>query len=96
MPTSRDMAIFVLTTTTQPITLPPCACARGKYYGIQWNPSKADTIGTKNFVCCSEVSLAQGVVVDLAPPTIAASYDKALLWMTKKTVLMRDLSIDSS
>ena len=36
MPTSRDMAIFVLTTTTQPITLPLaaharpcCACARG-------------------------------------------------------------------
>ena len=27
------MAIFVLTTTTtQPITLPPCACARGKNY----------------------------------------------------------------
>ena len=57
------------------------------YYGIlysciqlhiQWNPSKADTIGTKNFVRCSEVSLAQGLVVDHAPPTIAASYDKAL------------------
>ena len=37
MPISRDMAIFVLTTTTttttmmtRPITLPPCACARGK------------------------------------------------------------------
>ena len=37
-----------------------------------------DTIGTKNFVCRSEVSLAQGLVVDHAPPTIAASYDKAL------------------
>ena len=30
MPTSRDMAIFVLTTITQPITL-PLAHARGKY-----------------------------------------------------------------
>ena len=90
------MAIFVLTTTTQPITLSPCACARGKYYGIQWNPSKADIIGTKNFVRCSELSLAQGLVVDHAPPIIAASYDKALLWMTKKTVLIGDLSTDSS
>ena len=49
-------------------------------------PSKADTIGTKNFVHCSEVSLAQGLVVDHAPPTIAASYDQALLWKAKKTV----------
>ena len=62
---------------------------------IQWNPSKADTIGTKNFVRCSEVSFAQGLVVDHAPPTIAASYDKALLRTTMKTVLMRDLSTDS-
>ena len=31
VPRPRDMAIFVLTTTTttRPITLPPCACARG-------------------------------------------------------------------
>ena len=29
---------------------------------IQWNSSKTDTIGTNNFVCCSEVSLAQGLV----------------------------------
>ena len=34
---------------------------------IQWNPSKADTTGTKYFVRCSEVSLAQGLVVDHAP-----------------------------
>ena len=40
-------------------------------------PSNADTIGTNNFICCSEVSLAQGLVVDHAPPTIVASYDKA-------------------
>ena len=63
---------------------------------LQWNPSKADTIGTKDFVCCSEVSSAQGLVVDHAHPTIVASYDKALLWMGKKTELMRDLSTDSS
>ena len=66
------------------------------YMYIQWNPSKADTIGTKKFVRYSEVSLAQGLVVEHAPPTIAASYDKALLWTTKKIVLMRDLSTDSS
>ena len=30
MPRSRDTAIFMLTTTTtRPITLPPCACTRG-------------------------------------------------------------------
>ena len=64
---------------------------------IQWNPSKADTIGTKNFVHCNEVSLAQAQVrVDHAPPIIAARYDKALLWTTKKTVLTKDLSTDSS
>ena len=34
-----------------------------------------DTIRTNDFVHCSEVS--QGLVVDHAPPTIAASYDKA-------------------
>ena len=63
---------------------------------IQWNPSKADTIGTKNFVRRSEVSFVQGLVVDHVPPTIAASYDKALLWTMEKTILMRDLSTDSS
>ena len=62
---------------------------------LQWNPSKADTIGTKIFVRYSKVFLAQGLVVDHAPPTIAASYDEALLWTTKKTILMRDLSTDS-
>ena len=45
---------------------------------VQWNPSKADTIGTKIFVCYSEVSLDQ---VDHAHPTITASYDKALATM---------------
>ena len=62
---------------------------------IQWNPSKADTIGTKDFIHCSEVSLAQGLVIDHAPLTVVASYDKALPWMTKVTVLMRDLPTDS-
>ena len=38
-----------------------------------------DTIGTNNFVHCSEVSLAQGLVVNHAPPTIMAKYDKVLL-----------------
>ena len=63
---------------------------------IQWNSSKADTIGTNNFDRCSKVSLAQGLVVDHAPPSIAASYDKAQLWTMKKTVLMRRLSTNSS
>ena len=40
-------------------------------------PSKTDTIGTNNFVRCSEVSLAQGLVVDHAHPTIVASYRMA-------------------
>ena len=62
---------------------------------VQWNLSKVDTIGTQDFIHCSEVSLAQELVVDHAAPTIAVSYDQALLWMTKKTVLMRDLSTDS-
>ena len=62
---------------------------------VQWNPSKTDTIGTNDFVHCSEVSLAKGLVIDHAPPTIAANYDKARLWTTKKTVLMRVLLTDS-
>ena len=35
---------------------------------------EANTIGTKNFVRFSKVSLAQGLVIDHAPSTIAASY----------------------
>ena len=53
---------------------------------IQWNPSKADTIGTKNL---SAVARCPYLVIDHAPPTIVASYDKALLWTTMKTVLMQ-------
>ena len=54
--------------------------------------AKVDTIGTKDFVCCSEVSLAQGLVVDHTPPTIAASNDKALLWMTKDCIDERSVN----
>ena len=61
---------------------------------IQWNPSKMDTIGTIDFVRCSEVSLAKGLVVAHAPSIIAASYDKARLWTTKE--LIRGRSIKSS
>ena len=61
---------------------------------LQWNPSKVDTIGTKIFARYSEMSLAQWLVVHHAPPRIVASYNKALLWTTKMTVLMRDLSTD--
>ena len=46
VPKSRDMAIFVFTTTTttttRPITLPPCACARGNYTTSQ---SRVSTYG---------------------------------------------------
>ena len=42
-------------------------------------PSKTDTIGTKEFVLYSKVSLAQGLVVDHTPPTIVANHDKARL-----------------
>ena len=59
---------------------------------VEKNPSKADTIGTKNFVRCSKVSLAQGLVVDRAPPTIAASYDEALLWMMKDRIDERSVN----
>ena len=31
-----------------------------KSLAIQWNPSKADTIGTKDFVLYREVSLTRG------------------------------------
>ena len=46
---------------------------------IQWNPSITDTTGTKHFVLYSEVSFAQGVIVDHAPLTIVASYAGARL-----------------
>ena len=42
---------------------------------LQWNPSITDTTETKDFVLYSEVSFAQGVIIDHAPLTIMASYD---------------------
>ena len=66
------------------------------YYIYSGTPLERTPLGPNfNFVHCSEVSLVQGLVVDRAPPTITASYDEALLRMTKKTVLMRNLSTDS-
>ena len=59
----------------------------------QWNPSKTDTAGTKDYVPYSEVSLAQGLVGDHAPITIMTCYDGARLRTMK---LIRDLSIFSS
>ena len=63
--------------------------------GIQWSPSITDTTGTKDFVLYSEVSFAQGVIVDHAPLTIVASYAGARLWTMKSVVLIRDLLIFS-
>ena len=53
------------------------------YLRVQWNPSIMDTTGTKNFVLYSEVSFAQGVIVDHAPLTIVANYAGARLWIMK-------------
>ena len=54
-----------------------------------------DTTGTKDFVLYSEVSFAQGVIVDHAPLTIVASYAGARLWTMKSVVLIKDLLIFS-
>ena len=59
---------------------------------IQWSPSITDTTGTKDFVFYSEVSFAQGVIVDHAPLTIVASYAGARLWTIKSVVLILILS----
>ena len=55
-----------------------------------------DTTETKDFVLYSEVSFAQGVIVDHTPLTIVASYAGARLWAMKSVVLMKDLLIFSS
>ena len=60
-------------------------------FHIQWSPSITDTTGTKDFVLYSEVSLAQGMIVDHAPLTIVASYAGARLWTMKSVVLMKDI-----
>ena len=39
-------------------TTPKCC-----YFGIQWNPCIADTIGNQHLVLYSEVSLTQGLLV---------------------------------
>ena len=57
---------------------------------LKWTP-----LGPTIVSAIARVSLAQGLVVDHAPPIIAANYDKARLWTTKKTALMRVLSTDS-
>ena len=62
---------------------------------VQWSPSITDTTGTKDFVLYSEVSFAQGVIID-HPLTIMASYAGARLWTMKSVVLMKDLLIFSS
>ena len=41
----------------------------------------------------SEVTLAQGVIVDNAPLTVVVSYAGARLWTMKSVVLMIDLLI---
>ena len=49
-----------------------------QYLGIQWNPTITDTTGSKDFVPYSEVSFAQGVIVDHAPLTITLEQDYGL------------------
>ena len=62
---------------------------------VQWNPSITDTTGTKGFVLHSEVSFAQGVIVDHAPLTVVANYAEARLWIIKSVVLIKDLLIST-
>ena len=54
-----------------------------------------DTTETKDIVLYSEVSFAQGVIVDHAPLIIVASYAGARLWTMKPVVMMIDLLIFS-
>ena len=61
------------------------------YYTVE-----LDTTGTKHFVLYSEVSFAQGMIVDHAPLTTVASYAGARLWTMKSVALMKDLLIFSS
>ena len=60
---------------------------------VQWSPSITDTTGTKHFVLYSEVSFAQGVIVDHAPLTFVASYAGARLWTMKSVVFIKDLNM---
>ena len=62
---------------------------------VQWSPSITDTTETKDFVLYSEVSFAQGVIVDHVSLTTVASYAGARLWTMKSVVLIKDLLIFS-
>ena len=55
------------------------------YYSV--TPLQRTPLGPTTVSTIARVSLAQGLVVDHAPPTIVANYDKARLWTTKKNVL---------
>ena len=59
--------------------------------GIQWNPSKTDTTRTQDFVLFSEVSLAQGLIVDHAPLPVVANSNAARLRAMKPTSSIRTL-----
>ena len=60
-----------------------------KIWTIQWNPFKTDITVTKDFILYSKVPLAQGLVVDHAPPTIVANHDKTRLLTMRKTVIIK-------
>ena len=62
---------------------------------MQWSHSITDTTRTRDFVLYSEVSLAQGVIIDHTPLSIMANYAGARLWTMKSIVLMKDLLIFS-
>ena len=49
-----------------------------------------DTDGIEGFVLYSEVSFAQGVIVDHAPLTIIASYAGAGMWTMISVVVIKD------
>ena len=58
------------TTTMEPITLPPCACARGnkliklhEIKALQWNPSIMATIGERNIGYYRGMAAKQGFLI---------------------------------
>ena len=65
------------------------------YITLQWNPSKTDTTGTKDFIFYSEVSLAQGFAADHAPLPIVANSNTVRLRRMKLTILIRALLISA-
>ena len=60
---------------------------------IQWSPSITDTNGTKDFVLYSEVSFAQGVIVDHAPLTIMAMLEQDYNYMDHEINCIDERSI---